>query len=113
MYEYDKLPHYVKNNNLKSQQSVIKLYLNQVLKKCDYLISPTLKQYNAGYKVKFTNLMVRQKPSEVKTKKDLPKNIILVSFGGADITNSYYNTIIPLLKEFPNQEFIVSTNHAV
>ncbi len=118
-YEYDNMPSEWKTPSLNNQARIIKLYLERVLAKSDLIISPTMTKYNAGFKVKFTDLIVRSKPRELSSinkimvKEGLPKKYVLVSFGGASITSEYYESIIPVLKEFKNTHFVVSTNNAV
>lgn len=117
--EYEHIPAYLKNNKLHSEKEVVNMMLKQVLKKTNYILSPTINQYQLGNKVKFTDVIVRDKPSDLKPasiireEHGLPDDFILVSFGGAKITNEYYNSVTPVLKRFTNEEFIVSTNHAV
>jgi len=117
--EYKRIPSWLKSSKLDSQEAVIRMLIDQVLKKSDVLLSPTLKSYNMGYKVKFTDLIVRKKPGELKPIENiikehrLPKDFILVSFGGARITSEYYKTLMPVLKEFSKENFVVSTNNAV
>lgn len=117
--EYKKMPEKLKNPKLDSQEAVIKMVLDMALRKNTTMISPTIKKYEIGSKIKFTDLIVRKKPSELKSNEEiikennLPKDYVLVSFGGAQITNEYYKTIIPILKQIKNHEFIISTNNAV
>lgn len=111
--EYDNIPSKLKNNKLDSEKAVVNMLLNQVLKKTNYILSPTINHYNMGSKVKFTDLIIRKKASGLKPVKRLPDDFILVSFGGAKITNEYYNSVIPVLKKIKDEQFIVSTNHAV
>ena len=104
--EYKSLPASLKSNKLNGQEAVIRVLIDQVIKKSNLLLSPTIKKYSLGSKVKFTDLIVRKKPREltdvnsVRKKHRLPDDFILVSFGGARITREYYNTIIPILKQF-------------
>ncbi len=118
-YEYDNIMSEWKTPSLNNQARIIKLYLERVLAKSDLIISPTITRYNAGFKVKFTDLIVRSKPNELSStnkiiiKERLPKKYVLVTFGGASITSEYYESIMPVLKEFKNTQFIVSTNNAV
>jgi uncharacterized protein (TIGR00661 family) len=116
--EYKKIPSALKNRKLDSQKSVIDLFINQVLKRSRFLISPTIKSYDMGAKVKCTDLIVRKKskelpaPSVIKRKNKLPNDFILVSFGGAKITREYYKALIPVLKRL-KQNFVISTNGEV
>jgi len=117
--EYKSLPAKLKNTKLNGQEAVIRMFLDQVFRKSNFLLSPTISHYSLGAKVKFTDLIVRKKPADissvesVRKKHRLPDDFILVSFGGAKISSEYYNLLIPILKEFKDQEFVISTNHAV
>ncbi len=112
VHEYKNIPAKYRDPKLDSQEAVIRMVVEQSLKKSDLLLSPTIKSYEDGFKVKYTDLIVRKKPSEVKSPANL-KNYFLVSFGGAAISREYYELILPLLKELKDEFFVVSTNHAV
>lgn len=117
--DYQLIPSELRDAKLDGQASVIRILIERVLRKNDLIISPTIKRYDMGNKVKFTDLIIRQKPSEAKSEEEtrkeheLPKEYILVSFGGAEISNEYYNTLIPILKKIENEYFVISTNNAV
>ncbi len=119
IYEYKRIPSWLRDSKLDGQESVIRIVVDQALRKNDLLLSPTITRYNAGSSVKFTDLIVRVKPSDLKPvdriikEHKLPSDFILVSFGGAVIGGDYYNLLLPLLKEFSDEFFVVSTNHAV
>jgi|GEM_PF-2685404 len=115
--EYDKLPVKVKNPKTDSQLAVITALVNNVLKNCRRVISPTFSEPDPNNKVDNVGLIIRSKPEELPKDSALKKKIkssdyCLVSFGGAKITSDYYNTMLPVLKKI-KKRFIVSTNGAV
>ncbi len=115
--EYPKIEN--KTPQLESQEIIIKLLVDKAIKNSDLIVSPTIKKYKTISKIKFTDLIVRKKPNELKSCEEirnyygLPDNYTLVSFGGANIGNEYFSIIYPLLKEIKSRCFVISSNYAV
>ncbi len=116
--EYKHLPVGVKNNKVAGQHTMINAFIDQALKWCGKLLSPTIAEYKASRKIVFTDLITRAKPSELPEVKELRNKLkikdkyYIVSFGGARIGKEYYKGLLPVLKKL-NHKFIVSTNNAV
>ncbi|MFA5406027.1 MAG: glycosyltransferase family protein [Candidatus Nanoarchaeia archaeon] len=119
IHEYARAPVNMKNPKLDGQEAVIRMLMDMVVKRSELILSPTINRYESVSKVKYTDLIVRQQPSElpsaeeIREQNKLPKDYILVSFGGASITSEYFKTIIPVLKELTKEQFVISTNNAV
>jgi uncharacterized protein (TIGR00661 family) len=114
MAEAKDIPEYLLNKNSKSQMIIIEKLLNTVMKYSNVVINPSfIKRTSLSEKLKFTGLIVRDKPEDIKSENLLRKRVgedfYLVSFGGSSFGNALFDQLSELLTEFSDKKFVISS----
>ncbi len=114
MEDARKLPKAVMNRNTRSQIIIVEKLLNTVMKQSDLILNPAfIGRKSLSKKLRFTGLIVRKKPEELKSesylKRKLGDDFYLVSFGGSPSGNALFDRLSEVLLEFSDKNFVISS----
>jgi len=119
MVNYKHLPRKFKTKEVSLQNVLLNRLMKFMLKKGDELIVPSFES-NVEFidRVNYTDLIVRQKPSELESDKKLKNKLGIdrefyyVHVGGAEIERYILPILESILSSFKDKFFVISSNYA-
>ena len=119
MVNYKFLPRKFKTKEVSLQNLLLNRLMKFMLKKGDELVVPSFES-NVKFidKVRYTDLIVRKKPSELRSAKKLKKKLGIdrefyyVHVGGAEIEKYLLPILESILSSFKDEFFVISSNYA-
>ena len=117
---FSKIPREYITRDLNLQKLMVSRLVDYMVKNSEMTFVPSFEsrfRYIEG--VKYTDLIVRKKPSELpsssklRSKLDLPEETYYVSIGGSDIERHLFPVLREILPLFEDKFFVIASNYAV
>ena len=118
--EYKNLSNNLKTKDLDSQIYLINNITDGMIKNSNLVLNPSIEPVkNLSRRIAFPGMITRKKEKdlpEIRTLRkryNLPENFYLVSFGGSNYGMALMKRLLPVLRDYPGKNFVVSTNYLV
>lgn len=118
MDNYEKIPKEFRTRDLMLQNFMLKRLMDYIESRTNRILVPSFES-KIRYKenVKYTDLIIRKKPSELPSEKQIREKIgidrefYFVSIGGSDIEKYLLQILLRTLPKFEDKYFVVSSNY--
>jgi uncharacterized protein (TIGR00661 family) len=114
------IPIFMRRRAVYLQEFMLKQLISFMLKRTDLFLVPTFEsKVKYGDRVKYTDLIVRKKPEELRPDSELRdqigiyKDFYYVSIGGSDIEKYLFHFLEKTLPEYKDKFFVISSNYVL